>query len=79
MPTDQSLTETVAAEIRAEMARQNKKRAELATALGMVPSAIGDRIGGKKPFDTAELEKIARWLGIDLVQLVSPRSYRPAA
>lgn len=78
MPVEQSLTETIAAEIRAEVARQRRKYSDLAKELGLAPATISDRMAGRVPFDTNELEKVAQWLGIDVVHLISPR-YRNAA
>lgn len=69
----ETLTEIVTAEIRAELARQRKTFAQLAIMLGVNPATITRRMAGHYPWTTEELEKTARWLGIPVADLVSPR------
>lgn len=57
-------TETVAANVRAEIARQRITQRTLASALGMSPAAMSDRLSGKTPIDVNELEAIARFLKV---------------
>lgn len=56
----------VAAEIRAEMARQHKLQRELGAALGLSQPQVGKRLRGTIPFDVAELDRVAEFLGVDL-------------
>jgi len=57
--------EAVAAEVRAEMGRQNKSRADLAAALGMTVQTAATRLSGVQPFDMIELATVAEWLNVD--------------
>jgi len=58
----QSLNDSVAAEIRAEMARQRVTGAELARRLGVSGPWVNYRLNGKQPFDTDDLERVAEAL-----------------
>lgn len=59
-----AFTEAIAAEVRAEMARQRKTQADLAAALGINPATAGKRLNCTAPFNTVELYKVAVWLGV---------------
>lgn len=65
MANERDLHIRVAAEIRAEMARQHKLQRELAEALGLSQPQIGKRLRGTIPFDVAELQKAAEFLGVE--------------
>lgn len=65
-----SMAHRVAAEVRAELARQRRTQADLASALGMSPQAVGRRLSGEHPFDVVELGRAADWLGVPLSSLV---------
>jgi energy-converting hydrogenase Eha subunit A len=54
----------VAAEVRAEMARQRVSQQPIADALGISRQALSRRMTGEIPFDVAELESIAGFLGV---------------
>lgn len=56
--------EAVAAEVRAEMGRQNKSRADLAQVLGITSQTAATRLSGAQPFDMVELAQVAEWLGV---------------
>ena len=60
----QSLTHRVAAEVRAEVARQNVTQDYLAQILGVAQPNVSRRLTGKQPFDTDELDKLAAAFGI---------------
>jgi len=62
-------SEALAAEIRAEVARQRRTTTDLATEIGMSGAALGRRLRGEHPFDVTELEQIARALGISVTDL----------
>src|SRR6266576_158045 len=59
----------IAAEVRAEMARQHVTQTELAREVfGMLPHFIQPRCAGAVPFSAVELLKVADYLGVDVVQ-----------
>lgn len=61
----------VAAELRAEMARQNKSVADLAVALGLKdPKSARARYTGDKSLTVTEVDVAARWLGVPRAQLL---------
>jgi len=57
------LADFVAAEVRAEMARQRFTQQMLADAIGISRAWIQRRLTGEVPWDVAELERIAETLG----------------
>lgn len=60
----QTLTQRVATEVRAEVARQNVTQYDLADVLGMAQPSVSRRLAGKHPFDTDELDKLAAFFGV---------------
>lgn len=60
----------VAANVRAELARQNKTRRELAAALRVDEHRIGKRTRGLVPFSVDEIVAVARFLGVTVEELV---------
>ncbi|BBJ71037.1 hypothetical protein KPHES18087_05080 [Corynebacterium ulcerans] len=60
----------IAAEIRAEMARQQKSLSELSDAVGIPLSTIRRSVKGQRAFTIDELASVAAWLGRDLLELV---------
>jgi transcriptional regulator with XRE-family HTH domain len=69
-----SLSESVAAEVRAEMARQSKTQADLGRVLGLVQPAISLRLRGKRPFKLNELDRLARYFGVPISSLIRERA-----
>jgi transcriptional regulator with XRE-family HTH domain len=67
-------TDTVAANIRAEIGRQRISQRKLAGALGMSPAAMSDRLTGKTPIDVNELHAIAGALALDVSELLKDAS-----
>ena len=65
-----NLTEQVAAEVRAYMARRRMTQARLAEVLGLSQSGVSARLAGKVPFRLDELEKVADALGVHPVRLL---------
>lgn len=61
----QSTSEALAAEVRAEMAAQNRTTGALAEALGITAHTAGRRLSGATPFDVVELALVAMWLGTE--------------
>ncbi|TKJ24332.1 hypothetical protein A6V29_04865 [Blastococcus sp. CCUG 61487] len=75
------LASTVAANVRAELARHGMTAQDLATAIGVTPFYLGRRIGrqqrGAIAIDVDELERIAAVLGVTpeyLLRAPSPAS-----
>lgn len=58
------LTETVAAEVRAHMARARVNQTALASALGLTQSSVSKRLRGVVAFNTDELAAVAGLLGV---------------
>lgn len=62
--------EAVAAEIRAELARQHKTKAALAHQLGISPDTLRRRLAGARPFYLEESKALADFLDIPLHTLI---------
>lgn len=60
------ITASVAAEVRAELARQRRPQRDLAEAIGLSQQAASRRLCGEVPFDIAELAKVAALLGVPI-------------
>jgi transcriptional regulator with XRE-family HTH domain len=58
------LTETVAAEVRAQLGRKHMTAAELARRVGISAAAMSLRLNSRVPLDVAELEQIGEILGV---------------
>lgn len=56
--------EAVAGAVRAELARFEKKPNDLCEVLGLSRSTVTGRLSGAYPFTTAEIRKVATFLGI---------------
>lgn len=69
-----NLTEALTATIRAEMARRRLPLARLAPVLGVSTAGVSRRMTGHTPFTVDELFAIAELLGIDVAELLQPRS-----
>lgn len=69
--TDRVVSQQVAGEVRAEMARQKRTASELATVLGISAHTAGRRLNGESPFNVLELATVCRWLEVDLAALVN--------
>lgn len=65
-----TLSEMVAEEIRALMARRKVSGRELSTKLGVSPSWISYRLSGKQPIDVNDLLRIANALGAGVHELL---------
>lgn len=63
---------TVAAEVRANLARRGKSKVWLAQLLGMSPATLHRRLNGTSSFSLAELTAIADGLGIPVGVLLAP-------
>lgn len=63
--------ERIAAEVRAELARQRRIPSELATGIGMSRATLGRRLAGVSHFSLEELGRVAAWLGVTPEVLLS--------
>lgn len=63
-------TQLVAANIRAEMARQRIPQAAIAAALGITQQSVSNRINGRVPIDVDELAVFARLLSVPVASLL---------
>lgn len=63
-------SDTVAAEVRANLARRGETRAWLCDTAGIKPATMSRRLAGKSPFTVDELAAIAEALEIPLSALL---------
>jgi transcriptional regulator with XRE-family HTH domain len=71
MSSDAPLRDSVAAEMRAEMARQRRTATELAAFLGCSVQSASRRLNGEVRIDLDEVALIADWLGVPFERLVA--------
>lgn len=64
-------TSRAAANVRAEMARRNIRRAAVAANLGMTTSSFSRRLTGAVPFNVEELDALARLLDVTVPALLA--------
>lgn len=72
------LTEQVAAEVRAHMARVRINQTQLAEALKLTQSSISKRLRGVVAFNTDELQVVANVLGVHPAALLGGHSPSPS-
>ncbi len=70
MLVTQSLPDTVAAEVRAEAARQGIRHRVIAERLGLSQAQVSERMRGGIEFRLSELEQIADLLGVRVQDLM---------
>lgn len=63
--THSSFTNALAAEIRAEMARQNRTNIDLAAALYVHRVTASKIVNGRRPLNLEEVHTVAIWLGLN--------------
>ena len=66
-------TDSVSAEIRAEMGRQALNQRTLAARLGWTQQMLSRRLVSQVPWSTKDIEQLADALRIPISQLASPR------
>ncbi|NMW64622.1 helix-turn-helix transcriptional regulator [Mobiluncus mulieris] len=71
MELNLSTREIVASNVRAEMARRNRQFGELAEILGVSRPTLRRSMAGKRDFTVTEMEEIARWLNMPLMNLMN--------
>lgn len=59
-------TDSIAGAVRAELARNRKRYIDIAPILHVSRATAYRRINGQEPFDVAELERVAEFLGIEV-------------
>lgn len=74
MPT---ITERVAANVRAEMARNNATQTDLAEVLDLPQSSISARVRGRVPFRLDEIELLSAFLDVPLSELIPSEDVTP--
>ena len=72
------LTDLVAAEVRAEMARQQITQMTLSAGIGMSQQSLSERLRGKTPFTTDDLERVAGALGVHPAVLLGGSGNSPS-
>jgi transcriptional regulator with XRE-family HTH domain len=60
----------IAAEVRAELARQGRSKKDLEDLLGVSRQAVWSRLAGVVPFTTEELVKVAQWLNVAVAKFL---------
>lgn len=68
---EQGLTQNVASEVRAEMARQRVSQRQLAEVLDISQPQVSDRLRGEIAFNTTELEKVAKFLRVPVANFLN--------
>jgi hypothetical protein len=68
--SNEALRQAIAAEVRAEVARQGKTLNEVAEILATDKGAVSRRMWGQRSFRVEELSTIADWLGVPVAQFV---------
>lgn len=79
MSSPSNLSQSVAAELRAEMARQRKTTTDLAYALKISQSSASLRYSGKQTLTLDEVGIVAEWLGVPLTALLAAHARRAAS
>lgn len=74
----QTLTDRVASEVRAQMARIRMTQTALAVVLGLPQSAVSNRLRGKVSFSVDELELVAGALGVHPAALLGGNGPSPS-
>jgi transcriptional regulator with XRE-family HTH domain len=65
-----SVTEAIAANVRAEAARHRTDQDAVATHLGLSTSSVSRRFSGERPFAVADLVRLAAWWDISISKLL---------
>ena len=80
MSSAQTLSQTAAGALRAEMARQRRTSSELADHLGRSTAYVSQRMNCRRDFTLTEIEHAAAWLGVPYISLLtSPQRESEAA
>lgn len=74
MSSADSYSTRVAAGVRAELARQRRRANELVPVIGLTRNHVYRRVRGEVPFDLAEIEAVASFLGVPIASLAESPS-----
>lgn len=70
-PESGPFARALSAEVRAAIARQRSNAKELALKSGMSESYLGKRLRDQAPLNANDIEKVCRFLGEDLLSIVT--------
>lgn len=70
MPRNDSCREQIAAEVRAELARQNWTQLDAAQIIGLPKQAVQVRLAGKRSFRAEELARLAAALKVPVTRFM---------
>jgi len=73
MPSETTVRDKIAANVRAEIARASMSQGELAERLGMVQPVLSLRLQARRSFRAEELVEIASVLGVPVARLLPER------
>ena len=73
------LQDSVTAEVRAELGRQNHSQRDLARALGWSEVRLSRRLRGSVPWSLGDVEKIAAELDVPVSRLLDPKELTSTA
>lgn len=71
------LTTSTAAAVREHLRQRGITQQQAGPVLGLSQQALSDRLTGRTAFSLADLERLADLLGIDVRELLQPRSTEP--
>ena len=77
--TDATPRQRIAAEIRAEIARQKKTQREVAAMLGMTLPSIQFRLSGERSFRAEEIAALAEKLRVPVTQFLETATDEPVS
>lgn len=78
MGVSTEFTNRVASSVRAELARRGMDGVSLTQPLELSRNSVYARLRGAKPFTTDEIARVAEFLGVDIAQIVMPRTNEAA-
>lgn len=64
-------TQTIAATVRAELARRGLPQKSLVEPLGISTAAVSDKLRGNTPFTVEQLTRVAAFLELDITALLA--------
>lgn len=70
MTQPSTLADSVAAEVRAQLARRQLTGSALAAAIGKSEMYVSRRLRSDVPFDLVDIEQVAGFLGVDVLDLM---------
>lgn len=77
VPEPSRLNDRIAREVRAELARRGLTQLDLANAIGLSQASVSERLRGKTPFTSDDIERVADALGVHPSVLVGGNAPQP--